>query len=186
VEKTNIISTEHEMSDMKIHTYPDPVLKTPAEQIRDINGDLQGIIDQMIETMYLAPGIGLAANQVGLLKRVIVFDGSPREEEPNPHVLINPEIVAGEGSVKWDEACLSVPDYTADVIRKSRVQVKGLDRHGNPLGLEAEDLLAVCLQHEIDHLNGVLFIDRISSLKRALYKKKLKKKKKEDPVNDST
>ena len=168
------------MSDMKIYTYPEAVLKTTAEPIEDMDEDLQKVIDQMIETMYLAPGIGLAANQVGLLKRVIVFDGSPREEEPNPCVLINPEIVANEGSIKWNEACLSVPDYTADVIRNSRVQVKGLDRHGNPLGLEAEDLLAVCLQHEIDHLNGVLFIDRISSLKRALYKKKLKKKKKED------
>ena len=167
------------MSDMKIYTYPDAVLKTTAEPIRDIDEDLQKIIDQMIETMYLAPGIGLAANQVGLLKRVLVFDGSPREEEPDPHVLINPEIVVSEGSIKWNEACLSVPDYTADVIRKSRVQVKGLDRHGNPLGLEAEDLLAVCLQHEIDHLDGLLFIDRISSLKRALYKKKRKKKKKE-------
>lgn len=174
------------MADMKIYTYPDPVLKTPAEPIHDINGDLQSVIDRMIETMYLAPGIGLAANQVGILKRVIVFDGSPGKEEHDPHVLINPEIVAGEGSVKWDEACLSVPDYTADVIRKLRVQVKGLDRHGNPRDLEAEDLLAVCLQHEIDHLDGVLFIDRISSLKRALYKKKLKKKKKEGPVNDST
>jgi len=165
------------MSDMKIYTYPDSVLKTPAEPIRDINGDLQSIIDRMIETMYLAPGIGLAANQVGILKRVIVFDCSPGEEKHSPHVLINPEIVAGEGSVKGEEACLSVPDYSAEVVRKLRVQVKGLDRDGNPLGLEAEDLLAVCLQHEIDHLDGVLFIDRISSLKRALYKKKLKKKK---------
>jgi peptide deformylase len=168
------------MSHMKIYTYPDAVLKTVAEPIQDIDQDLQTIIDQMIETMYSAPGIGLAANQVGLLKRVIVFDGLPKEEERNPQVLINPEIVAGEGSIKWDEACLSVVDYTADVIRKARVQVKGLDRHGNPLNLEAEDLLAVCLQHEIDHLDGVLFIDRISSLKRALYKKKLKKKKKKD------
>ncbi len=162
---------------MKIYTYPDSVLKTPAEPIRDINGDLQSVIDRMIETMYLAPGIGLAANQVGILKRLIVFDCSPKEEEPSPNVLINPEIVVSEGSVKWEEACLSVPDYTAEVVRKTRVQVKGLDRHGNPLGLEAEDLLAVCLQHEIDHLDGVLFIDRISILKRPLYKKKLKKKK---------
>jgi len=168
------------MSDMKIYTYPDLVLKTTAEPIQDIDEGLQKIIDQMVKTMYLAPGIGLAANQVGLLKRVIVFDGSPREDEPDPRVLINPEIVASEGSLKWDEACLSVPDYSAEVVRKSRVQVKGFDRHGNPLDLEAEGLLAVCLQHEIDHLNGVLFIDRISSLKRALYKKKLKKKKKED------
>ena len=166
------------MSHMKIYTYPETVLKTTAEPIRDIDGDLQKIIDQMIDTMYSAPGIGLAANQVGLLKRLIVFDGSPREDEPDPHILINPEIVAGEDSIKWNEACLSVPDYTADVVRKARVQVKGLDRHGNPLSLEAEDLLAVCLQHEIDHLDGILFIDRISSLKRALYKKKTQEKTK--------
>jgi peptide deformylase len=94
--------------------------------------------------------------------------------------LINPEIIAGEGSIKWDEACLSVPDYTAEVMRNSQVRVKGLDRHGEPLDLEAEGLLAVCLQHEIDHLDGILFIDRISSLKRALYKKKLKKKEKKE------
>ena len=165
---------------MKIYTYPDAVLKTIAAPIQDIDQDLQNIIDQMFETMYLAPGIGLAANQVGLLKRIIVFDGSPKEDDRNPQVLINPEIVVSEGSIKWDEACLSVVDYTADVVRNARVQVKGLDRHGNPLNLEADDLLAVCLQHEIDHLDGVLFIDRISSLKRALYKKKLKKKQKED------
>ncbi len=171
---------EHEMSDMKIHTFPDPVLKTPAEAIRDIDEDLQALIDKMIETMYLAPGIGLAANQVGVLQRVIVFDGSPKEEERNPLVLINPEIVASEGAVKWDEACLSVPDYSADVVRKTRVRVEGIDRHGNPMNLEAEDLLAVCLQHEIDHLDGVLFIDHISGLKRALYKKKVMKKQKGD------
>ncbi len=165
---------------MKIYTYPNTVLKTTAEPILDIDADLLKMIDQMIETMYSAPGIGLAANQVGLLKRVIVFDGTPRGDEPDPHVFINPEIVAGEGSIKWNEACLSLPDYTADVVRKDRVQVKGLDRHGNPLSLEAEDLLAVCLQHEIDHLDGVLFIDRISRLKRALYKKKVKNKRKKD------
>ncbi len=171
---------EYEMPDMKIHTYPDAVLKSTAESIEDIDETLQQIIDQMFKTMYAAPGIGLAANQVGLLKRLIVFDGSPRDDEPNPHVLINPEIVAGEGSIKWDEACLSVPDYTAEVIRNSRVQVRGLDRHGKPLDLETDGLLAVCLQHEIDHLNGILFIDRISALKRALYKKKLKKKEKKE------
>ena len=169
---------EHEMLDMKIYTYPDTVLKTPAETIQNIDEDLQTLIDQMIETMYLAPGIGLAANQVGVLKRVIVFDGSPREEDRNPMALINPEIVYSEGAIKWDEACLSVPDYSAEVVRNAQVQVKGLDRHGNPFSLEAEELLAVCLQHEIDHLKGILFIDHISSLKRALYKKKRKKKQK--------
>ncbi len=166
------------MSKMKILTYPDPVLKEAAEPVTNIDEALQKTIDQMLETMYAAPGIGLAANQVGMLKRVIVFDGSPGEDEKSPLVLINPEIVAGEGSIKWDEACLSVPDYTAEVMRKSRIHVKGLDRDGKPLDLEADNLLAVCLQHEIDHLDGILFIDRISSLKRALYKKKLKKKEK--------
>ena len=166
------------MSDMKIYTYPEPVLSKNAEPVKNIDGELQEIIDRMLETMYAAPGIGLAANQVGLLKRVIVFDGSPREEGANPQILINPEIVAAEGSIKWDEACLSVPDFTAEVNRNADIRVKGLDRDGNPLELEAKNLLAVCLQHEIDHLDGILFIDRISRLKRALYKKKLKKQEK--------
>ncbi len=172
------MKAQPEMSELKIYAYPDPVLKQSAEPVEDIDEELQKIIDQMFETMYAAPGIGLAANQVGVLKRVIVFDGLPREDEAKPLVLINPEIIAGEGSIKWDEACLSVPDYTAEVTRKSYIKVKGLDRYGDPLELEANDLLAVCLQHEIDHLDGILFIDRISSLKRALYKKKIKKMEK--------
>ena len=163
---------------MKIYTYPDPVLKTPAEPIKEIDGDLQDLIDRMIDIMYSAPGIGLAANQVGLLKRVIVFDRQPKEKERDPAVLINPEIILGEAQIKWEEACLSVIDFSAEVVRKAEVKVRGLDRHGNPFDIEAEDLLAVCLQHEIDHLNGTLFIDHISSLKRALYKKKLKKMQK--------
>lgn len=165
-----------EKHEMEILTYPHSVLKTTAEIVDNIDGTLQELIDRMLETMYLAPGIGLAANQVGVLQRLIVFDASPREQEENPAVLINPEIEFGEGQIKWDEACLSVPDYSAEVMRNAHVQVKGLDRHGEPLTIEAEELLAVCLQHEIDHLNGILFIDHISSLKRALYKKKLKKK----------
>ena len=163
-------------NEMKILTYPDPVLKTSAGPVDDIDGDLQEIIDSMIETMYIAPGIGLAANQVGLLKRVIVFDGSPGQEGYDPMVLINPEISHREDQIKWDEACLSVVDFTAEVTRNARVTVQGSDRDGKPLKIDAEELLAVCLQHEIDHLDGTLFIDRISSLKRTLYKKKLKKK----------
>ncbi len=123
--------------------------------------------------------MGLAANQVGVLKRLIVFDRQPREKGRDTAVLINPEIVAGDDRISWEEACLSVPDFSAEVVRKGHVQVQGLDRHGNPSGIEAEELLAVCLQHEVDHLNGTLFIDHISSLKRALYKKKLKKMLKE-------
>jgi len=168
--------TEHEM---KIYTYPDPVLKTPAEPIREIDEDVQRLIDWMIETMYAAPGIGLAANQVGVLKRVIVFDRNPRERGRDPAVLINPEVVLGESQIKWEEACLSVPDFSAEVVRKGQVKVRGLDQHGNPSNIEAEDLLAVCLQHEVDHLNGTLFIDHISGLKRALYKKKIMKMLKE-------
>ncbi len=164
-------------NEMKILTYPDPVLKTTASPVHDIDEELQQIIDRMIETMYIAPGIGLAANQVGLLKRVIVFDASPRAEGRNPMVLINPEIIHREDEIKWEEACLSVLDYTAEVTRNARVTVRGNDRHGNPLKMDAEELLAVCLQHEVDHLDGTLFIDRISSLKRALYKKKMKKMK---------
>lgn len=160
---------------MKIYTYPDPVLKLRAEEIQNIDGGIQTLIDNMIWTMYSAPGIGLAANQVGEPSRLIVFDLSPKEEGRNPGVLINPEILLGEDQVVWEEACLSVIDFSAEVSRKARVKVKGFDRHGNPVDIEAEDLLAVCLQHEIDHLDGILFIDHISSLKRSMYKKRLKK-----------
>ena len=165
---------------MKIYTYPDPVLKTKAEPITEIDEELQVLIDRMIETMYAAPGVGLAANQVGVLKRLIVFDRNPKEDETDPVALINPAIVLGEDQIKRDEACLSVIDFSADVVRKAQVKVSGLDRHGNPFDIEAEGLLSVCLQHEIDHLDGILFLDHISTLKRALYKKKLKKMEKKE------
>lgn len=161
---------------MDIFTYPDPVLRLHAEPIDEIDDDTQILIDEMIKTMYEAPGIGLAANQVGVLKRLIVFEGFTVADEKNPEVLINPEIIESEGRVTREEACLSVIDYAADVTRSAYVRVKGIDRKGNPIEIEAEELKAVCLQHEIDHLNGTLFIDHISSLKRSLYKKKLKKK----------
>ena len=168
---------------MKIYTYPEPVLRGCAEDVENIDGDTQDFIDGMAETMYAAPGIGLAANQVGELERIIIYDLSPKEKGRNLSVLINPEIVESEGSIVWDEACLSVIDYSAEVSRHGHVQVRGYDRHGKPVDVEAEGLLAVCLQHEIDHLDGKLFIDHISSLKRALYKKRIKKmlkKSKED------
>ncbi len=160
---------------LDIITYPHSVLKTPAVAVENIDGALQEMIDNMIETMYSAPGIGLAANQVGSLSRVIVFDRSPMEPGHDPAVLINPEIVDREGAIVHEEACLSVRDYSAEVKRNFQVEAKGLDRHGNPVSFDAEELLAVCLQHEIDHLDGVLFIDHLSTLKRALYKKRLKK-----------
>ena len=164
------------MSDkMKIYTYPDPILRNKAESVENIDGEMQKLIDGMADTMYMAPGIGLAAVQVGEDKRIIVYDLSPREESRNLSVLINPEIVMSEGNIIYEEACLSVIDFSAEVSRHAKVKVRGVDRHGNPVDIEAEGLLAVCLQHEIDHLNGVLFIDHISSLKRSLYKKRIKK-----------
>ena len=162
-----------------ILTYPDPVLRTTASPVENIDERLLKLADNMLHVMYGAPGIGLAANQVGALDRLIVFDRQPGKEGRDPCVLINPEIVLSEGDVKYEEACLSVVDFSAEVTRNARVQVRGVDRQGKPVDIEAEGLLAICLQHEIDHLNGVLYIDHISSLKRALYKKKLKKKLKE-------
>ncbi len=160
---------------LRIFTFPEPVLRASAEEVKDLNGDLENLIENMGETMYDAPGIGLAANQVGVLQRVLVYDVTQKNGGRDLHVLINPEIVHGEGKVVHDEACLSVIDFSAEVTRYAKVQVRGFDQKGRPVQIDAEDLLAICLQHEIDHLNGVLFIDHISSLKRALYKKRLKK-----------
>jgi peptide deformylase len=163
------------MALLDIQKYPESVLKERARPVTDINGDLQRLIDDMADTMYEAPGIGLAANQVGALHRVIVFDITPKEEGRNLSVLINPQIIASSGEIVHQEACLSVRDYSCDVRRKACVTVAGLDRKGKPIQIEAQDLLAVVLQHEIDHLDGILFIDRISRLKRSLYNRQLQK-----------
>ena len=160
---------------MKIYTYPDPVLRTKTEPVENIDEEIQNLVDRMAEIMYAAPGIGLAANQVGELKRILVYDVSPADEGRNLSVIINPEIVLAEGEIVQEEACLSVIDFSAEVSRRAKIKVRGVDRHGNPVDIEAEDILARCLQHEIDHLNGVLFIDHVSSLKRALYNKRLEK-----------
>jgi peptide deformylase len=160
---------------LEIRTFPDSVLRAKAKPITDIDDALQTLADRMIHTMYLAPGIGLAANQVGQLRRLIVFERQPGEGNRCPCVMINPEIVAREGEIVYEESCLSVVDFSAEVARCFRVHIRGVDRHGKPMELEAEGLLAICLQHEIDHLDGILFIDHISSLKRSLYKKRLKK-----------
>jgi peptide deformylase len=160
---------------MKIHKYPDPVLRASAEPLKAVGDDLLALIDAMGETMYAAPGIGLAANQVGVLWRVLVYDLKPRPDGRELSVIINPEIVESEGEIVSDEACLSVIDYSAEVRRHAKVKVRGYDQQERPVDIEAEGLLAICLQHEIDHLNGMLFIDHISNLKRTLYKRKLKK-----------
>jgi peptide deformylase len=181
-------SSERQLVELlNIHTYPDPVLKSRADEVTDIDGDLMKLIEDMGETMYDAPGIGLAANQIGILKRILVYDvGHKSGDGRNLNVLINPEIVAGEGKIVHDEACLSVIDFSAEVTRMAKVQVKGYDKDGHPVDIEAEGLLAVCLQHEIDHLNGTLFIDHISSLKRSLYKRRLKKMMMENSSSGQT
>jgi len=165
------------MSILKIVTYPEPFLKQPTNAIENIDGRLQQLIDDMSETMYAAPGVGLAAIQVGVDQSLLVFDVAQQEDgDRRLQVLINPRIVEKEGEIlSENEGCLSVPDFRADVKRSERVLVDAADRDGNPLRLEAEGFMAVVLQHEIDHLNGTLFIDRISSLKRNLYKRRVAK-----------
>ncbi len=167
------------MAILEILTYPDSFLRKSAKPVENIDDEIQQIIDDMAETMYDAPGVGLASIQIGCDKSIIVYD-IMIEEKRKLNVLINPVIVASEGKVVTEEGCLSVPELKADVKRAEIIQVEGLDRHGNPVRFEAADIHAIVLQHEIDHLNGKLFIDHISSLKRGLYKKKVKKQMKQE------
>ena len=160
---------------MKICTYPDPILAKEAEPVLNIDQDIQDLIDDMGAVMYEASGIGLAANQVGVPKRVIVFDLDYREKGKHLNILINPTIILAEDTVEFEEGCLSVPDFLEKITRKKYLKVQGLDRHGKPIDIEAQDLLAICLQHEIDHINGKLILDHVSHLKRSLYKRKAEK-----------
>ncbi|PLX80517.1 MAG: peptide deformylase [Desulfuromonas sp.] len=159
----------------KIYHYPDPVLKQPAEKITVFDQELETLAKDMAETMYAAPGVGLAAPQVGVSKRLIVLDCSPREEGPGLVVAVNPEVVSGEGEACEEEGCLSVPGYYARVERHARVKVRYQDVTGGDHLVEAEGLWSICFQHEIDHLDGKLFIDYLSPLKRSLFKKKYQK-----------
>ena len=163
------------MAVKKIWTFPDSVLREQAESVTNIDGKLQELINDMADTMYQAPGLGLAGNQVGELQRIIIFDISAKDEPNDLVVIINPEIVEVGGQIVTEEGCLSVIDYATEVKRAEHVTVKGIDREGNPITLYKEGLGAIVLQHEIDHLNGILFIDHISKLKRELYKRRLKK-----------
>jgi len=157
--------------------FPDPRLKRRAKPVAKVTDELRALAQDMLEVMYDEPGIGLAAPQVGEAVRLIVMDTKWTEEgsERSPIIVVNPEIVEREGTITWTEGCLSVPDFQAEVERAARVRVRGIDLHGNPFEEEAEELRAVCFQHEIDHLDGILFIDRISRLKRSLYVQKRKK-----------
>jgi peptide deformylase len=168
----------HSMAIRAIKTYPEAVLRTKAARIESIDASIRQLIDDMIETMHAAPGVGLAANQVGIPIQLAVIDVADREEGRAKRpivVLINPEIVFQEGSVVADEGCLSIPDLTEKVKRAAKVKVRAQDREGKHFEMDADGLMAKALQHEIDHLNGILFIDRLSPLKRNIFRRRLKK-----------
>ncbi len=161
------------MAILEILKFPDPRLRARAKPVAKVDDAVRRLADDMLETMYDAPGIGLAAVQVGVPKQVIVVDVS--EERNRPLVLINPEVVSAEGEEEMEEGCLSVPGFYEKVKRAEKVKVKALDREGRPLELELDGLLAVCVQHEIDHLHGKLFVDYLSRLKRERIRRKLEK-----------
>ena len=168
------------MAIKEILTAPDERLRQVSEPVEKVDDDLRALMDDMLETMYDAPGIGLAAIQIGVPKRVIVMDLAREEEEPQPRYFVNPEIVnPAEETAPYEEGCLSVPEFYEEVERPATCTVRFLDYDGTPQELEAEGLLAVCIQHEMDHLEGVLFIDHISRLKRERILKKLRKEQRD-------
>lgn len=168
----------------KVHTYPDPVLAAKAAPVTEITDEIRALAADMIETMYADKGIGLAAPQIGESIRLITVDLSGPDKREDPHVFVNPVLSNLEGEVESEEGCLSVVGYRTTVTRAERLHLSATDLDGNPVEMDADDLMAICLQHEVDHLNGVLFIDKISKLKRTLYERKLKKWLKEKKEKD--
>jgi peptide deformylase len=165
------------MALLDILEFPDPRLRNRAKPVQNVDGKVARLADDMLETMYQAPGIGLAASQVNVHQRLIVLDVSEAKDEPL--VLINPEIIASEGEIESAEGCLSIPGFYEPVIRARQIQLGAVNREGEEFTLEAEDLLAVCIQHEMDHLEGKLFVDYLSNTKRQLIRKKLVKLQKQ-------
>jgi peptide deformylase len=155
--------------------YGAPELRAESEKVDSFDGELEKIVKNLFDTMYGSPGIGLAAAQIGLNIQLATIDLSVGEEESQRIILCNPEIISVEGEQKSDEGCLSIPDFTDTVTRPQKMIVRGLDLHGEEITIEAEGLMARCLSHEIDHMKGVLFVDHLSSLKRALIRNKIKK-----------
>lgn len=164
------------MAVLEVLKYPNPALKSKAMPVKEIDSELRGLINDMAETMYARSAVGLAAPQVGKLLKVAVIDVTPKAEGKNLIVLINPRIVAKEGETVLEEGCLSIPDYREEIKRWGRVKVEAMDQEGNIREIEGEGLLSIALQHETDHLDGMLIIDRISSLKRSIFKQTMKKK----------
>ena len=167
------------MSLLRILHYPEPLLKRRSQTVTEFDDELRQLAEDMAETMYDAPGVGLAAPQVGVLKRLIVMDCSAKEEPNDLLCAVNPEIIATEGESVEEEGCLSVPGFYANVNRAAKVRMRYQDVAGNVHERDADGLLAICMQHEIDHLEGILFVDRLSPLKRSMFKKKYLKMLKE-------
>ena len=167
------------MAVLEILKYPNPKLKKRSQPVEKIDPSFRQLVQNLAETLYAAPGVGLAAPQVGYLLRLVVIDVTPVNQPKNLMVLINPEIVTSEGECTWEEGCLSVPDFNEEVKRKKKVVVRCQNLEGETVEVEGNDLLSIVLQHEIDHLDGILFVDHLSQLKRDLYKRQLKKEKKE-------
>jgi peptide deformylase len=167
------------MSVRKILTEPDPFLRQKSVKVDSVNDEIRLLMNDMLETMYAAPGIGLAAIQIGVPKRVIVMDLAKENEEKNPQYFVNPQILTNSNTdASYEEGCLSVPGQFAEISRPDKCKVKFLNYHGEEKILEAEGLLATCIQHEMDHLEGILFIDYLSKLKKSMIIKKLSKHKK--------
>ena len=168
------------MAKRKILIEPDPILRKKCEKLEKVDDKLRKLMDDMLDTMYQAPGIGLAAIQIGILKRIVVIDVSKDKNSKNPLFLVNPEIIyKSEKTAVYEEGCLSLPGYFAEIERPAECEIKYIDYHGKENQLKASGLLSTCIQHEIDHLNGVLFIDYLSKLKKDMIIKKLVKQKKE-------
>ena len=172
------------MAVRSIYKYPDSMLKRVSADVRQISGRTAGLLNDMVETMYAAAGIGLAAPQLGVLERAIVVDTDTEDRGKKLIKLINPSVVESSGSITWDEGCLSVVNYTAEITRPSNVLVHGWSIDQKEIELEFEGLDAVCIQHEIDHLEGILFIDHISKLKRQLYRNRMAKLAKQEGERD--
>jgi len=168
------------MSKREIVIEPDPILRKKSERLEKVDDELRSLLDDMLETMYAAPGIGLAAVQVGILKRLIVIDISKEKDKKNPLFLINPEIISKSKKTSiYEEGCLSLPGHYAEIERPAECHIKYIDYNGKEKEIEANGLLSTCIQHEVDHLNGTLFIDYLSKLKKDMILKKLVKHKKE-------
>ena len=168
------------MAVLEILKYPHPTLKKRSKEVDRIDGEVKKLIEDMAETMYQANGVGLAACQVGVPRRIIVVDVSPIDPQQSFFAMINPEVIDEEGEIDHEEGCLSVPDCFEKLRRKEKMRVRGISPEGKGMEIAGEGILAIALQHEIDHINGILILDRISRLKREIYRNKLKKEKRKE------